>query len=165
MYNIIVTCTVIVKIIVLFAHVVARLVVFVVYKFSKVFCVFIIIYISSSFSWSRFHQKEEATPDKDMQQKDEEENNDDELECLGNETDDLADANDQAGEDFESEPTNNSSTMEDLSEEDKLKMFEKRILYLLLTLQTAFYTSEAAIGFVVTSLMELFLAISKLNLV
>ncbi len=100
-----------------------------------------------------------------MQQKDEEENNDDELECLGKETDDLADANDRAGEDFESEPTNTSSTMEDLSEEDKLEMFEKRVLYLLLTLQTTFYTSEAAIGFVATSLMELFLAISKMNLV
>jgi hypothetical protein len=55
--------------------------------------------------------------------------------------------------------------MSDPSEQEQLEIFDKRILYLLLTLQTAFYTSEVAVDFVARSLMEVFLSISKTNLV
>ncbi|CAM4792491.1 unnamed protein product [Rotaria magnacalcarata] len=55
---------------------------------------------------------------------------------------------------------NSSSTDEDLSQEEQMKMFEKRIIYMVLTLQTVYYSSEAAAEFVVSSLMELFLAVS-----
>jgi hypothetical protein len=50
-------------------------------------------------------------------------------------------------------------------EKEQLKSFQRRVLYLLLTLQTMFSTSEAAIDFVVTSLSELFLAVSTNKLV
>ncbi|CAF2133147.1 unnamed protein product [Rotaria magnacalcarata] len=68
---------------------------------------------------------------------------------------------DNASEEHAEDDTfNSSSTNEDLSQEEQMKMFEKRILYMVLTLQTAYYTSEAAAEFVVSSLMELFLVVS-----
>ncbi|CAF4672372.1 unnamed protein product [Rotaria sp. Silwood2] len=114
--------------------------------------------------WSRFHINEKEVNDEDMQQHEQKEDNDVDMihpSCQA----------DAFGEDveedkhLENESTNTSSTTEDLSEEELLKMFEKRVLYLLLTLQTVFYTSEAAIDFVISNLMELFHAISKANLV
>lgn len=50
-------------------------------------------------------------------------------------------------------------------EKKEMESFEKRILYLLLTLQTMFYVSEAAIDFVASSLAELFLTIPMHKLV
>ena len=55
--------------------------------------------------------------------------------------------------------------MESLNEDEQFKAFEKRVLYMLLTLQTAFHTSEAAVEYVATSLTELFQAVSLKNLV
>ncbi|CAF5127149.1 unnamed protein product, partial [Rotaria magnacalcarata] len=49
---------------------------------------------------------------------------------------------------------NSSSTDEDLSQEEQMKMFEKRIIYMVLTLQTVYYSSEAAAEFVVSKLPE-----------
>jgi hypothetical protein len=72
---------------------------------------------------------------------------------------------DQDDENLENESINTTNETESLSEEEQLKVFEKRVLYLLLTLQSVFYTSEAAINFVAGSLAELFLAISTKNLV
>ncbi|CAF4631043.1 unnamed protein product, partial [Rotaria magnacalcarata] len=65
----------------------------------------------------------------------------------------------------EDDTFNSSSTNKDLSQEEQMKMFEKRILYMVLTLQTVYYTSEAAAEFVVSSLMELFLVVSTNKLV
>ncbi|CAM4786110.1 unnamed protein product [Rotaria magnacalcarata] len=68
---------------------------------------------------------------------------------------------DNASEEHAEDDTfNSSSTNKDLSQEEQMKMFEKRILYMVLTLQTVYYTSEAAAEFVVSSLMELFLVVS-----
>jgi hypothetical protein len=107
---------------------------------------------------------EKEIRDESMQQQEQEENNDEEIIHPSNEEDFFT--NDvQEDEDLENGSINTSNTTEDFNEEEILEKFEKRVLYLLLTLQTVFYTSEAAIEFVATSLMELFLAISTTKLV
>ena len=75
------------------------------------------------------------------------------------------DTSDQDNENLENELNDTTNQTENLSEEEQLKAFEKRVVYLLLTLQSVFYTSDAAVNFVVGSLAELFLAISTKNLV
>ena len=60
---------------------------------------------------------------------------------------------------------NSSSAEEELSPEEQIKVFEKSILYMVLTLQTIYYTSEGAAQFVISNLIELFLAISTAELV
>ncbi|CAF3345445.1 unnamed protein product [Rotaria sp. Silwood2] len=71
---------------------------------------------------------------------------------------------DEQDDDMTNESTDTRYTDEGLTEEEVLKTFEKRILYLVLTLQTTFYTSEAAIQFVISNIMELLLVISTENL-
>ncbi|CAF3810936.1 unnamed protein product [Rotaria magnacalcarata] len=73
-------------------------------------------------------------------------------------------SHDEQDDDMTNESTDTRYTDEGLTEEEVLKTFEKRILYLVLTLQTTFYTSEAAIQFVISNLMELLLVISTENL-
>lgn len=87
----------------------------------------------------------------------------DDIDYIGNQADCSVEGNDPEDEDSERESTTVNDTIDDLTEE--IDMLEKRVLYLLLTLQTTFYASEAAISFVVTSLIELFFAVSKMNLV
>ena len=60
---------------------------------------------------------------------------------------------------------NSSSAEEELSPEEQIKVFEKRILCMVLTVQTIYYTSEGAAQFVISNLIELFLAISTAELV
>ena len=100
-----------------------------------------------------------------MQQQGQDGNNDEEMIHPSDQDDHLAEEDAQENENLENGSTNTSSMTEDFSDEEQLEKFEIRVLYLLLTLQTVFYTSEAAIDFVATSLMELFLAISTTNLV
>lgn len=68
-------------------------------------------------------------------------------------------------DDVENKSTDRRYMDYDLNEEEVLKKFEKRILYLVFTLQATFYTSEAAIQFAISNLMELFLTISTEHLV
>ncbi len=121
-------------------------------------------------SWCRFHNEKKGALDENIQLNEQEENN---YESLSNqphqeESSDLdfrVETDDQDNENLENESINSTNETESLSEEEQLKMFEKRVLYLLLTLQSVFYTSEAAINFVIGSLVELFLAIATKNLV
>ncbi|CAF3876522.1 unnamed protein product [Rotaria sp. Silwood1] len=113
--------------------------------------------------WCCFH-KEEELHDEDMQQDEQEEYNDVAMIHRSSQEDyPLEDV--QESRDLKNMSTDIRNAAKDLSEEELLEVFEKRILYPVLTLQTVFYTSEAAIEFVVSSLMELFLAISTTNLV
>ena len=74
-------------------------------------------------------------------------------------------ASDDGRRDSEKGSIDSNDGSETWDEKEQLKSFQKRVLYLLLTLQTMFSTSEAAIDFVVTSLSELFLAVSTNKLV
>ncbi len=71
---------------------------------------------------------------------------------------------DEDNENLENELINTTNESESLSEEEQLQIFEKNVLYVLFTLQSVFYTSEAAINFAARSLTEPFLAISMKNL-
>ncbi|CAF0903708.1 unnamed protein product [Rotaria sordida] len=136
----------------------------------------LICYCGGSFStlrslqthWYRFHNEKTEQRHEDIAQ-DEDEGDQEEFLNADNQEEvpdsefrlDTSDGQDQ---DLENESINTSNGTESLSEEEQLKAFEKRVLYLLLTLQTVFYTSEAAIDFVTTNLTELFLAMAAKNL-
>jgi hypothetical protein len=120
-------------------------------------------------SWYRFHNEKKEALDEDMQLN-EQENDYEDLSSQTNqeESSDLdfrMETIDEDDENLENESINSTNETESLSEQEQLRIFEKRVLYLLLTLHSVFYTSEAAINFVVGSLAELFLAISTKNLV
>ena len=128
------------------------------------------IYLSLISSWYRFHNEEKEVSREDMQQNEQDKNDYEELSSAINQgeyshLDCNVESRNEGDENFENKSFDSSSVTEILSEEEQLKAFEKRLLHLLLTLQMVFHTSEAAINFVVTSLMELFLSTSMKNLV
>lgn len=132
------------------------LVLFAVFKLSKILLFIHKTYKFLNSSWSRFHKNDDE-PQDDVQNDHENAKAGKTKVTVQNDHEDEENTTDAHGGD---EIFDSSSTEEELSEEGQIEMFEKRILYMLLTLQTVYYTSEAAVEFVVSSLLEFFLGVS-----
>ena len=118
--------------------------------------------MSIDFSWWRFHKNDHQ----EIEQKNDTTANGAEADPTGGDDQPDFDIHEQdVSQEMKDVSVENESDGESSTQEEQLRVLEKRILYLLLTLQTAFYTSETAIDFVAKSLLELFQAISAKHLV
>ncbi|CAM4789040.1 unnamed protein product [Rotaria magnacalcarata] len=91
--------------------------------------------------WYRLHNEEETRTEEDRIADQNTIDHDDSINPQNEEAENIDETNI-----LENESSINTNETDDLNEE-QLKTFEKRVLYTLLTLQTAFYTSEAAIEY------------------
>ncbi|CAF1315941.1 unnamed protein product [Adineta steineri] len=116
--------------------------------------------------WWRFHNEEKGNNDNDIEFNELEESAQEDLSCLINQeaVQDLDFQMERNNLSDENKSPNSTSETGGVNDEEQLELFEKRVLFMLLTLQSVFYTPETAINYVVESLTELFLAISTKHL-
>lgn len=138
---------------------VARSELFEVYKLSDIFYSFFydlqlnvlsIFFISS---WYRFHSENKTGATQDAPSRQQENEIQDESRHP-NGPSELSNVDHITGTIDDDESISIEDDMDCIDEEEQLKKFEKRVLYLLFTLQSSFYTSEAAIEYVAKSLTE-----------